>query len=262
MMRTTSVIGLPITIFEQRKTEDEMVDLLESEQCVSFHGYSIDTLYLMKTIPNLYEMRAVNDYFLCDGRGYYYFMKILGAHRVRKLSLPALTMMLVSIAAKYNKSIFLLGATAESNQKATEVLNRTHGVNRVEGRNGYFKPEDENEIVKEINQASPDILFLGMSSPKKDEFVYRWKDKLNVKVIVHCGGMIDIISGKTKLYPKWVKDFCLAAIYRFIQEPIRLRRDIANAAKSLFLIIKILFLVKIMRKEYNFPKTLKFNSDE
>ena len=91
---------------------------------------------------------------------------------------------------------------------------------------------EEPDIIRLINDIAPDILFLGMSSPKKDEFVYRWKEKLNVKVIVHCGGMLDVISGETKLYPKWVKNFCLAGIFRFIQEPIRLRRDFINMIKS------------------------------
>jgi N-acetylglucosaminyldiphosphoundecaprenol N-acetyl-beta-D-mannosaminyltransferase len=137
------------------------------------------------------------------------------------------------------------------------VLKGEYGIKRVTGRNGYFSENDEEDIVKEINNSHVEILFLGMSSPKKDAFLARWKDKLKVRVVVHCGGMIDIISGKTKLYPKWVKDFCLAAIYRFIQEPIRLRRDIANAAKSFFLILKILFKVKILRRDYYFPKSLK-----
>lgn len=257
-MKTIEVIGLPITIFEKEKIEDEILELFKNENCLSIHGYSIDTLYLMKTIPRLYIFRKVNDYFLCDGRGYYYFMRLWGVHGVRKLSLPSLTMMLISIASKTNKRVFLLGASKESNDKAIEVLKNKHNLIHVVGRNGYFKPEEEYEIVEAINIVNPDILFLGMSSPKKDEFLYKWKNTLKVKIIVHCGGMIDVISGKTKMYPKWVKDLCLAGLYRFIQEPIRLRRDIINLIKSLLLIVKILFIKRILGITFDFSKTLKF----
>lgn len=228
-MKTVSVAGLPITVFDNNKIEDEIYKCLDHGLCVSFSGYSIDTLQLMKNIPNLYQMRMVNDYFLCDGRGFYYFMKLLGQKSVSKLSLPALTMLLISIAARHNKSIFILGASEESNQMAILKLKNDYGVANVLGRNGYFNTTEEMSVVELINEHSPDILFLGMSSPKKDEFVFRWKSILRVNIIVHCGGMIDVISGKTKLYPKWVKNLCLAGLFRFIQEPIRLRRDFINA---------------------------------
>lgn len=253
-MKTIRICELPITVFENENYVTELVTLFNSNKPVSFHGYSIDTLYLMKHIPNLYKMREINDYFLCDGRGFYYFMKMLGVNGVVKLSLPALTFKLISLAKNYNKSIYLLGATNDSNYNAQVKINKVHGVKEVYGRNGYYSIEEESSIVESINNIAPDILFLGMSSPKKDEFLYKWKDKLNVKIIIHCGGMIDILSGKTKLYPKWVKELCLAALYRFIQEPIRLRRDINNAIKSLFLIFKVLFIVKIMGRDFDFRK--------
>lgn len=240
-MKTISVAGLPITVFEQSNVEDEIIKCFNNDHCVSFHGYSIDTLQLMKRIPNLYQMRMVNDYFLCDGRGFYYFMRLLGVKRVSKLSLPALTMMLVNIAARNKKSIFILGATEESNKTALGVLTNRYGVANVSGRDGYFNEADEQSITDLINDQTPDILFLGMSSPKKDEFIYRWKSILRVKIIVHCGGMVDVISGKTKIYPNWVKNLCLAGLFRFIQEPIRLRRDFINAVYGLVLALKFLF---------------------
>lgn len=246
-MKTLSVAGLPITVFENDNIEEEIINCFTLNHCVSFHGYSIDTLHLMKIIPNLYQMRNVNDYFLCDGRGFYYFMKLLGVKGISKLSLPALTMMFISNAAKTKKSIFILGATEESNQMAISKLKTEYGVATVFGRNGYYCDSDEPQIVDLINEQSPDILFLGMSSPKKDEFVYRWKSKLRVKIIVHCGGMIDVISGKTKLYPKWVKSLCLAGLFRFVQEPVRLRRDFFNAILGIIIACRII----LKRKSYS-----------
>jgi N-acetylglucosaminyldiphosphoundecaprenol N-acetyl-beta-D-mannosaminyltransferase len=206
----------------------------------------------MKTIPDLFRMRETNDYFLCDGRGFYYFMKLMGVRGVRKTSLPNLVFRLINISGKHNKKIYLLGATGESNIQARKNLIDRYGVKQVSGRDGYYTKDEEPEVVKAINDFAPDILFLGMSSPKKDEFVYRWKNQLHARIIVHCGGMIDVLSGKTKLYPKWVKNLCLAGIYRFIQEPIRLRRDFINGIKSVIIICRILFLYRVMRNNIDF----------
>lgn len=256
-MKTIRAIGLPITIFNSDDIEKNISDNICNSKTQSFHGYSIDTLYLMKNIPNLFQMREMNDYFLCDGRGYYYFMRLLGIKGVKKLSLPSLTMFFIRFASIQNKSIYLLGASEKSNLNAQEILKTKYGVKSIFGRNGYYSSLEEESIVSSINSFSPDILLLGMSSPKKDEFVYKWKNVLNAKVIIHCGGMIDVISEKTKLYPKWVKDLCLAGVYRFIQEPLRLRRDIANALRSIFIILNILVQTRIFNKSYDFPRKHK-----
>jgi len=252
-MKTIRFCGLPITVFGNESLKDSLLEILEGNKTTAFHGYSIDVLNLMKVIPELYELREINDYFVCDGRGYYYFLKLLGVKGIRKTSLPNLVLQLIDICSDYDKKLFLLGATKESNAQAIANLANINGVKRVDGRNGYFTKEDEEDIVKEINESNSDVLFLGMSTPKKDEFVYRYKDKLNVKIIVHCGGMIDVISGKTKLYPKLIKDLCLAGVYRFLQEPRRLSRDFLNVFPSAAIAFKMLWSTRILRTEYDYP---------
>jgi len=250
-MKTIIIAGLPITIFSSNNYIQEIKELFgNSNKPVSFHGYSLASLYLMKQIPNLFTMRLANDYFLCDGRGFYYLMKILGVRGVSKLSLPSLTLQLLTIAGQLDKSVFILGATMESNNKAIQTIKGKYHIKYIWGRNGYFNEEEEENIVQEINYYSPDILLLGMSSPKKDEFVYRWKTRLKVKIIVHCGGMIDIISGKTKMYPQWIKNLCLAGVYRFLQEPVRLKRDFFNIFPSLFIATKIIIIQKVLHRDY------------
>ena len=250
-MKTIEVCGLPITIFIDQDLDNEILLIINSNLKKSFHGHSLVSLFLYKKIKNLYSDRLMNDYFLCDGRGFYYFMRMLGVKGVSKLSLPMLTMKLVKVAAENKKIIYLLGATEESNQKAQLNLKNNYELTKVFGRDGYFNNDEEAEIVQEINSVSPDILFLGISSPKKDRFLAKWKEQLNVKIIVNCGGMIDVISGKSKLYPKWVKTFCLAGVFRFLQEPLRLRRDFFYTFPSLIIALKILLHYKILKIKNN-----------
>jgi N-acetylglucosaminyldiphosphoundecaprenol N-acetyl-beta-D-mannosaminyltransferase len=251
-MKNIRICGLPITVFDNKPSKDTLLETLDSSRATSFHGYSIDVLNLMKVIPNLYQMRESNDYFLCDGRGYYYFLKLLGVKGIRKTSLPNLVMQLVEICHVYNKKLYLLGATEESNTQAITNLKEKYGLTLVEGRNGFFNYDEEKNIVLSINESNSNILFLGMSSPKKDEFVYRWKGELNVQIIVHCGGMIDVLSGKTKLYPRWIKDLCLAGLFRFLQEPKRLSRDFFNIFPSAVIAIKMLWYCRILHVEYDY----------
>jgi UDP-N-acetyl-D-mannosaminuronic acid transferase (WecB/TagA/CpsF family) len=63
-----------------------------------------------------------------------------------------------------------------------------------------------------------------MSTPKKEEFVIRNKGKIGATLIIPCGGMVDVLAGKTTRSPRWVKRMGLATFYRIAQEPRRLMR--------------------------------------
>jgi len=68
-----------------------------------------------------------------------------------------------------------------------------------------FTPEDNEKTAAYINKFKPDILFVGVTSPKKEKFAWEWKDKLDVSLIVPFGGAIDILSGKSKPIPRVIK---------------------------------------------------------
>jgi N-acetylglucosaminyldiphosphoundecaprenol N-acetyl-beta-D-mannosaminyltransferase len=87
-------------------------------------------------------------------------------------------------------------------------------------RNGYYKEEEEREIAEAIAASEADILFVAMSSPKKEYFLHRHKDILNrISFIMGVGGSFDVVSGKVKRAPMWMQKMGLEGLARFIQEP-------------------------------------------
>jgi len=119
--------------------------------------------------------------------------------------------------------VYLLGATENVVSKASEEITRRYpGLKIVGTRNGYFDESEEQEIIKDINNTEAQIILIGVSSPKRELFMVRNKEKLNAPLIIGVGGMIDILGGKTTEGPDWMLNCGLMWCYRLVLEPKRL----------------------------------------
>ncbi len=99
--------------------------------------------------------------------------------------------------------------------------------------------EKEEEVVTKIKNSAAQLLFVAITSPKKENFINKWKKALNVNFVMGVGGTFDIVSGKTKRAPLWMQNSGLEWFYRIIQEPKRMwKRYLITNSIYLYLIIK------------------------
>jgi N-acetylglucosaminyldiphosphoundecaprenol N-acetyl-beta-D-mannosaminyltransferase len=228
-MQSTEIIqydflGLKISIYDKIELIDFLKAAITNNEKKICFGYSLGYIPIFKKFPYLYHYCNNYDLMVTDGRFFYLLAKLLGAPLKYDISIPFLSKLLMELANENNYSIMIIGSTSEENRKATENIHRNYPNAQVfDGYDGgKFNNEDQLITIEKINQNKPDILFIGVSSPKKEEFATRWKDKLDVKLIVPFGGMIDGFSGRVKLTPPFLKKIGLAAFVRVIQEPKRL----------------------------------------
>lgn len=139
-----------------------------------------------------------------------------------------ISMELLSIGEERPINLYLLGGKPGISEKAAyNVEEKFPGVAVVGNRDGYFSLEDEEEIVNIINQSNPDIIFVGLGFPKQEEFIKRNKEILKGKIIIGNGGVIDILAGESKRAPDIFINLNLEWFYRLIQEPSRIKRQMA-----------------------------------
>ena len=105
-----------------------------------------------------------------------------------------------------------------------------------------------------------DILFVAMSSPRKENFLRQWRLFMNVPVCHGVGGSFDVFAGVTKRAPLWMQKAGIEWFYRLIQEPGRLwkRYLISN---SIFLVrsLKAIFYARFAPLFHISSNSLKFN---
>ncbi|HLD83149.1 MAG TPA: WecB/TagA/CpsF family glycosyltransferase, partial [Candidatus Omnitrophota bacterium] len=92
-------------------------------------------------------------------------------------------------------------------------------------------------IVEMINSAGPDILWVGLGSPKQDIWMYEHKARINAPVMIGVGAAFDFVAGTKKQAPKWMQRSGFEWLFRLSIEPKRLfKRYIFGNALFLYLI--------------------------
>jgi N-acetylglucosaminyldiphosphoundecaprenol N-acetyl-beta-D-mannosaminyltransferase len=105
-------------------------------------------------------------------------------------------------------------------------LRRNHPDIRIVG--GYsppFRPlgeQEEHTIAQQINEAKPDVLWVGIGVPKQEKWMAHMRDRVDVPVMCGVGAAFDFHAGRIPMAPRWMQDHGLEWVYRIYQEPGRL----------------------------------------
>jgi len=104
---------------------------------------------------------------------------------------------------------------------------------------GTWSEMENHRMVKIINDAKPDVLWVGMTAPKQEKWVEANRRQFNVPVIGSIGAVFDFYAGTYSRAPKWVCNIGLEWAYRFILEPRRMwRRNFVSAPKFIWLVLR------------------------
>ena len=190
--------------------------------------------------PLLQESIESADIINIDGAGIIYGMRLLGLNPKERVAGIDLMKNLLAEAENNKFSVYFLGATDEVLKNLISSFKIKFPNLRIAGfHNGYFESEEEKLVVNEIASLRPNIIFVGISSPKKEIFIKKYKKILKANFIMGVGGSFDIFAGKTKRAPLILQNYGLEWLYRCYQEPTRLlKRYIVTNTIYLFLLIK------------------------
>lgn len=107
--------------------------------------------------------------------------------------------------------------------------------------------EEDKEVCEMINASRADIVWVGLSTPKQEYWMYEHKDKLNVSLMIGVGAAFDFHTGNAKEAPKWMQSNGLEWIFRLLAEPRRLfKRYLVGNSLLMYWLIKEQF--NIMRR--------------
>lgn len=158
-----------------------------------------------------------------DGMPVVWASRLLGKPLKERVAGVDLFESLMKRSAEKGWRVYLLGAREEVVSGVKQVYMRKYPGLTVAGyRNGYWKPEEEAEVVEQIKAAQADLLFVAISSPMKEHFLGRYQAELKIPFAMGVGGTFDVVVGKVKRAPVWMRDAGLEWFYRFLQEPRRM----------------------------------------
>jgi len=145
---------------------------------------------------------------------------------------------LMARASRAGYRIYVLGARPEVLETAVSRIRAEHPAIAIVGyRDGYYADAEEEAVAEEIAAARPDILFVAMSSPRKEYFLMRHGRTIGVPFVMGVGGAIDVIAGVTKRAPGTMQQLGLEWLFRLAQEPRRLARRYALTNSQFLLVL-------------------------
>lgn len=165
------------------------------------------------------------DVLLADGIGVVYASKILKNPISERAAGYDTACAALSKMAEFGMCVYLFGAKPGVAEKAgEEIVKRYPGVKIAGCADGYFDEAKEKEIIADINEKKPDLLFVCLGAPKQEKWLDTHKNELDFGVAMGIGGSLDVFAGTVKRAPEFYQKHGIEWLYRLLKQPGRALR--------------------------------------
>ena len=217
------ILNTYVNAISMNETIEEVEKIIKAGKPTQHVVINALKVNLMNEDPKLREIVNSCPLINADGASIVWAAKKLGVPLKERVAGIDLFENLVKVAAEKGFKIYLFGAKEEVVTKVKDIFEKQYPSLQIVGyRNGYFTEADEPKIVADMAASGADMMFVAFSSPKKEYWVNKYLDLLNIPFVMGVGGSFDVVAGVTDRAPKWMQDHGMEWFYRFIQEPFRL----------------------------------------
>lgn len=241
------ILNSPVDNLTMEETLNIIDDSIQKKNQIHHVVVNAAKLVSMQEDKELFDAVVSCDIINADGQSVVWASKFLGKPLPERVTGIDLMVNLVKMSHEKKYKIFFFGAEEEIVRKVVNTYVNQYSEDIIAGyRNGYYKQEDEESIARQIADSGANILFVAITSPKKEKFLYKYANILkNVNFIMGVGGSFDVIADKVKRAPVFFQKTGLEWFYRMMQEPGRLwKRYLVGNSKFISLVVKQKFSSK------------------
>lgn len=213
-------------------------DLIPNDRFVSVTFMNPFSYYVARKCNS--EVYKSFDFIGLDGISFVYFFKRLLNHKTVRVSfdMTSVAPLLFNHCLRAGKSVYFLGSTKENITQFLKLIHQNHPGLRVSGyRSGYFSSEDISLVIKDVASSEPDVVVVGMGTPKQDIIICKLKEELGKASFYSCGGFIHQTTKRINYYPGFIDYLNLRWVYRIIKEPNTIKRYLLIYPLSFILLI-------------------------
>lgn len=246
----STVFGISIDALTMSQAVRRCAQAVERRETLIVGVVNVAKLVRMQDDPLLRAAVTSAGLLIADGMGVVWASRLL--HRPLPERVPGIDLFakLLELANERSLSIYLLGARQDVLDKVLERISTRYPGARVAGaRNGYFDDGEVPGILAAIRASGADLLFIGISSPKKEFFLACWGPGLGVPVCHGVGGSFDVLAGEVRRAPLLWQRLGLEWFYRVLQEPRRMWKR--------YLVTNVFFLYLLARTLLGCPRALR-----
>lgn len=203
--------------------------------------------YITAKEDKLFQKALQNsDILLPDGIGVIWAIKRHYGIITEKIAGADLHQMILEKVNDLHGRVFYLGAAQKTLNRIERRIKKEFPNIETDSYSPPFKEnfsdEENQEMVRRINEFAPDVLFVGMTAPKQEKWIESNKHSLNSKVISGIGAVFDFFAGTRKRPPRWMINYKLEWLGRLLKEPRRMwRRNFISTPLFILDILKTPF---------------------
>jgi len=176
-----------------------------------------------------------------DGMPVVWASRLLGQPLKERVAGIDLFEALMARSAERGWRVFLLGARDEVVREVAATYARRYPQLQLAGwRDGYWNGEaEEAQVARQVRDSRADLLFVAISSPKKERFLDQYQGEMRIPFAMGVGGSFDVAVGRIRRAPRWMQKAGLEWFHRFLQEPRRMfRRYFIDDMVFIWLVMK------------------------
>ena len=222
-LEITNVIGTPCLNTSHR----ELLTLLEErvggkDQLLTVEFTNVHITAARKVEKDVRDITEQYDFFVPDSQILKWAVNLCGGSMQDRVYGPDFLNYGIYHTSKTTKHYFL-GASQDCLEKLIANSKDWNSNFQIVGsHNGYFKPKDEDRIADDINACDPDFIWVGLGTPKQQEWIARNRSRITRGALLAVGFAFDVNAGTKKDAPQWMQPLGLTWLYRLCSEPRRL----------------------------------------
>lgn len=246
-MTRIKLLGLPVDSLTMEETIGLIRDGIKNGKVIQHVVVNAAKMVNAQEDLALRQSIIESDIINADGQSVVWAARFLGNPLPERVAGIDLMERLVSMAHESGLKVFFLGAMESVVNEVVLKYKLKYSDSIVAGyRNGYFSSEEDGEVARQIAQSGAHILFVAITSPRKEIFLNQYKDVMKIPFVMGVGGSFDVVAGKVSRAPMWMQKSGLEWLYRVYQEPRRMWKR--------YLITNSLFIFYVLRAKFKSRK--------
>lgn len=228
LINRVKILGVPVDMVDKEQAMAAFSEKFPQEGLTMVVTPNSEIVQNASKDENLKALIASADLIIPDGVGLVYASKIIGCPLKERVTGIDFLESIVAYLEKNGKSIYFFGSKPGVAETAAEKIREKYPELKVAGtHHGYFKPDEEPDIVNDINESGADFLCVALGAPKQEKFISDHRSELTVRGAIGVGGSLDVWAGNLKRAPEFYRKHGLEWLYRLIQQPSRYKRMLA-----------------------------------
>jgi N-acetylglucosaminyldiphosphoundecaprenol N-acetyl-beta-D-mannosaminyltransferase len=226
-IRRRDILGVPIALTDYAGAMDVMDEMIATRSRGWVCAAAVHSVMVARSDPLMH--RALTDSVITvpDGMPIVWAANLLGEKLSNRVYGPELMRRYCERNVDKEHRVWLYGGRDQGAlvQLALSLRRQHPGLKIVGGYSPPFRAltaEEDDAIADQINEARPDLLWVGIGVPKQEKWMVRMRDRLEVPVMCAVGAAFDFHAGRVSQAPRWMQERGLEWTYRIAQEPRRL----------------------------------------